>query len=221
MLRDATTLNPAVVNQDRLATLKAAWARTRRVRVEGLMRPGLAAEVAAMAVAGEFSFEARHVNEVRCVLWSQTHRWPAGDRAPASTVLMALVELLTRDIPALAQAITGQRVWRARDEGFAFHWYTKGCYLDAHTDQGSDRALAFVVGLTKQRWAATRGGHLEFLAPDEQTVVDTIPPGFDTLDLFCIYPLTRPHRIPILKDSVRRLSINGWLAAEPRDPRED
>lgn len=220
MIRAARNLHPKVVEERALGELRKTWARSRRIRIEGLMRPGLAAEIAKWAMNGAFSFEARHVNEVRCVFWSQSHRWPTDATPPPSAACSTLIELLTVDIPALAQAITGQRVWRVHDEGFSFHWYTKGCYLDAHTDQGANRALAFVMGLTQQRWPAERGGHLEFLAPDEHTVIDRVEPGFDTLDLFCIHPLTRPHRIPIIQDAVTRLSINGWLAAEPRDPRE-
>jgi len=90
-----------------------------------------------------------------------------------------------------------------------------------HTDQGADRLVAYVIGLTRDEWPAEHGGHLEFLEPDEVTVKDRVAPGWGTLDLFCIYPLLRPHRIPLLKLPVTRLSINGWLSGELKGPEED
>jgi len=220
MLDDATTLNPRLRDSAVLDDLRNAWAAGRRIRITELMAPGLAERFADAALNGSWSFFEKHVNEVHCVAWSQVHRYPEAGETSDFAVMPEAMQLFMRDIPALASAVTGQALHRVADEGLAIHWYTKGSYLDVHTDQGADRLVAYVLGLTRESWPAERGGHLEFLEPDERTVIDRIAPGFDTLDLFTIYPLTRPHRIPILQDHVVRLSVNGWLTGEPRDPRE-
>jgi len=128
--------------------------------------------------------------------------------------------LLEVDLPALASRITGQALHAADRDGFAIDYYTRGAYLDVHTDRGPDRLVAFVVGLTEERWPPEDGGHLEFLAGDHQTVLERVAPGFGSIDLFTVYPLIAPHRVPILRRPVTRLTINGWLDGELAGPGE-
>jgi len=215
------TLDPRLADPSHLADLKERWASSRRLRIEDALAPGLARALAEAATARPFHYFERHVNEVRALFWRQAVAWstPRSEFAPID----ALRHLIGVDLPALATAITGQRlaaVQHDEADGVAFDLYTRGSYLDTHTDQGSERLVAYVIGLTDEAWPHEDGGHLEFLAPDESTVLDRIPPGFGTLDLFCIYPLVRPHRVPILTRHVTRLSVNGWLTGELVAPKE-
>ncbi|MFO0744669.1 MAG: 2OG-Fe(II) oxygenase family protein [Myxococcota bacterium] len=220
MLDDAPTLHPRFRDPAVLGALRSRWAETRRLRIDDALAPGLADALAAAALAHRFAFFEKHVSEVHCLFWRQTHVYPRPGEGSSFGPIEEARRLFEVDLPALASAITGQALHGLGDDALVIDCYLRGSYLDVHTDQGADRLVAYVVGLTRDRWPADAGGHLEFLWPDEATVIDRVAPGFGTLDLFAIYPLVRPHRIPILTAPVTRLSINGWLAGE-LDPRDD
>jgi Rps23 Pro-64 3,4-dihydroxylase Tpa1-like proline 4-hydroxylase len=91
--------------------------------------------------------------------------------------------------------------------------YSRGCYLDAHNDTDGSRALAFVLGLTREPWPAERGGHLEFLDTGGGAirVRERRPPGWNTLDLFDVRRPDHIHRVPLVEDPVLRLAVSGWF----------
>lgn len=216
------TLDPRLADAAALAPLRAEWAATRRLRLEHALDPKLTEALLDLSALHPFTFFERQPSqdsEVRCVFWRQVHALPDPD-TPAPLVLHRLRRFIEVDLPALASAITGQALRAAAGSGVAIDFYTRGSYLDAHTDQGHDRLVAYVVGLTAETWPPEDGGHLEFLAPDEHTVLHRVAPGYGSLDLFTVYPLTRPHRVPLLKKPVTRLSINGWLTGELKGPGE-
>jgi len=215
-----STLHPRLADLSTVAELRSTWSAHRRLRIEDALDPDLADALVDLAAAHPFNFFDRHVSEVRCVFWRKVHPLPDAHDLNAPHALRALRRFIDDDLPALASAITTQRLRAAAGDGIAIDFYTRGSYLDSHTDQGSDRLIAYVIGLTADQWPAEDGGHLEFLAPDEHTVLDRIAPGYGSLDLFTIYPLTRPHRVPILRRPVTRLSINGWLTGELTGPGE-
>ena len=215
------TLHPRLGDPAILDALRARWADSRRLRIDDALAPGLAEALADAAAEHPFAYFEKHVSEVRCVFWRQLQRFPEPGEVSSFGPIAEARRLFEVDLPALARAITGQALRPAAGNGFAIDYYTRGSYLDAHTDQGADRLVAYVVGLTRDTWPADEGGHLEFLAPDETTVVDRVAPGWGSLDLFCIYPLLRPHRIPLLRANVTRLSVNGWLSGELKGPGED
>ncbi len=218
----APTLHPRFGDPEVIRALREQWAATRRMRVVDALAPGLADELVEAACEHPFAFFEKHVSEVRAVFWRQLQGFPEAGQSSSFAPIAAAQRLCEVDLPWLVSAITGQALRAsAGANGIAIDYYTRGSYLDAHTDQGADRLLAYVIGLTRESWPHEDGGHLEFLAPDEETVVERIAPGFGTLDLFCIYPLLRPHRVPLLKRSVTRISINGWLAGELKGPGED
>ncbi|MCC6622913.1 MAG: 2OG-Fe(II) oxygenase [Deltaproteobacteria bacterium] len=215
-----TTLHPRLAERANLDALREAWRRTRWIRVEDALAPGLAEAIADAALEHRFEVFARHERDVRAFFFRQIHAYPQAGEAPSFGPIERVRDLLVRDVPALATAITGQRLDAIDNAGVAIDCYTRGSYLDAHTDQGPGRLVAFVVGLTRDRWSAEDGGWLERLAPDERTVIDRVPPGFGTIDLFTIHPLLRPHRVALLRTHVTRLSINGWLTGELVGPEE-
>lgn len=219
LARDAaTTLHPRLSEPAVLAELRARWAATRRLRIEDALAPGLADRLEAAALAHRFALFEKHVSEVRCLFWRQSHPW---DGSSGFGPIAETRRLLEVDIPRLARAISGQELRAVEDEGVVVDCYLRGSYLDVHTDQGASRLVAYVVGLTRDTWPASEGGHLEFLAADQRTPMERVAPGFGSIDLFCIYPLLRPHRIPLLRARVTRISMNGWLTGEVRGPNED
>lgn len=215
-----TTLHPRFERPEVIHALRAEWAQSRRLRISEVLRPGLAERIANAALERPFGFFEKHQAEVHAVFWRQPHHF--GDAHNDFPELSTLQTVLLRDLPALATAVTGQALEALEtQETVVFDLYTRGSYLDPHTDQGAERLVAYVLGLTRDSWPAEQGGHLEFLELDERTVIDRVSPGFDTLDLFCIYPLLRPHQVPLVQVPVTRLSINGWLTGELKDPREE
>jgi|GEM_PF-2845537 len=219
---DAPTLHPRFADPAVMRDLHDEWAATRRLRVVDAFAPGLADALFEAACEHQFAFFEKHVNEVRAVFWRQLQRFPEAGEPSSFGPIAKAQRLCEVDLPRLVSAISGQALHAsAGANGIAIDYYTRGSYLDAHTDQGADRLVAYVIGLTRDSWPHEDGGHLEFLEADEDTVVERIAPGFGTLDLFCIYPLLRPHRVPLLRRSVTRISINGWLAGELKGPGED
>lgn len=210
-----STLHPRLSDPKVVADLRARWAETRRLRIDDALAPGLAEALVEGAAEHPFAFFERHVSDVRCVFWRQVHTY---DDVAFRPMRLAR-ELLAVELPRFVSELSGQWL-RQAGEGFAVDYYTRGSYLDVHTDQGSERLIAFVVGLTHDTWPHEDGGHLEFLEADEHTVADRVAPGFGSLDLFCVYPLLRPHRVPLLRRQVTRLSINGWMSGELKGPTE-
>ncbi len=214
-------LHPRFSSSSEIEWLRARWAEGRRIRIEDALAPGFAEALHEAALARPFGFYEAHYGDVRCAFWRQAHAYASAGEEGAYPWLEAAERLVHVELPALASAVTGQALRPTAGEHLVLDYYTRGSYLDAHTDQGADRLVAYVIGLTKERWAAEDGGHLEFLAPDERTVMERVAPGFGTIDLFCIYPLVRPHRVPLLRKAVTRLSINGWLTGELVAPGEE
>lgn len=191
------------------------------MRIDDALAPGLALAIADAAMEHRFDVFDRHAADVRGFFFRQVQAYPTEGATSTFGPIARVRDLLVRDLPALATAITGQRLVAIDNDGIAIDCYTRGSYLDAHTDQGPGRLVAFVVGLTRERWPAEDGGWLERLAPDERTVIERVAPGFGTIDLFTIHPLLRPHRVSLLRTHVTRLSINGWLTGELVGPEED
>lgn len=112
------------------------------------------------------------------------------------------------------EGITGQRLRSPDDQRVVATHYGKGAYLDAHNDFDGQRAVAYVLGLTRSSWPAEEGGHLEFLGVEgsEVVVLERRAPGFNTLDLFEVSQNPPPHRIPIVTGHHERRAISGWFA---------
>lgn len=91
--------------------------------------------------------------------------------------------------------------------------YGKGGYLDPHNDVDGSRAIAYVIGLTRGKWPAEEGGHLEFLDArgDRIAVRERRAPGWNTLDLFDVRTIGRTHRIPMVTEHHERRAVSGWF----------
>mmetsp|Transcript_55679 Transcript_55679/g.120292 ORF Transcript_55679/g.120292 Transcript_55679/m.120292 type:complete len:303 (-) Transcript_55679:392-1300(-) len=96
-------------------------------------------------------------------------------------------------------------------------WYRSGDFLSPHTDQVDQRALAFVLGLTKN-WNASWGGSLWWLRERPQE----FPPTFNTLYLFLPGDDSQHMVSTAIHDSdlERRLSISGWFMSPAKTLRK-
>ncbi|MCO5171199.1 MAG: 2OG-Fe(II) oxygenase [Planctomycetes bacterium] len=212
----APSLHPRLRDPAALVALAAEYrAAGGSVRVSDVLAPGLADALPGLLLSLPFS--AHHVQDahVRCFFWRCVIVPPPEGPGALPPPLDLLGRFVLEDLPALASAITGRPVRGPVEACLPVCLYRKGSYLDAHEDHGLDRAVAFVLGLTRASWPAEAGGHLEFLADDREAVLERRPPGFDTLDLYDVRPVVRWHRVPLLVEHVERLTVSGWLPSSP------
>ena len=94
---------------------------------------------------------------------------------------------------------------------------TKGGYLDPHTDRIRTRRVAYVMGFTEGAWPWEEGGWLEFLrfVDGDLEVVERLPPGFNTLDLFDLHRADSMHRVTMITEHHERRTVAGWFHDPP------
>lgn len=190
------------------AEVRAAWARTRSVRLEGLLEdddaralrdalrelphpllaasaPGFGYQYGAFASPPEDDCD--HV-------WCRFGRWWWTDGL------------------AFVDAIAAMGLAAPADRRVVATWFRRGSFLDPHNDHDGARRCAYVLGLTDAAWPAEDGGHLEFLAAGEDfRVRERRAPGWNTLDLFDVTGTAHLHHVPILVRDVERRAISGWF----------
>lgn len=138
-------------------------------------------------------------------------RVPTADESCENPVLTAIADLLRGEpILTLLKDITGVVAPRFTDGQVTA--YGEGDFLTGHDDDlvGSDRKVAFVLGLTPQ-WRLEWGGLLLFHDLGSVDCAGLVP-QFNTLDLFSI---PRYHSVSMVTRAAprRRFSITGWLSA--------
>ena len=88
--------------------------------------------------------------------------------------------------------------------------YRPGHFLKRHNDKASDedRAFAYVINLSRD-WQADWGGLLQFMDED-QNVVETFTPHWNSLSLFRV---PQAHQVSLLAPWAKdeRYSITGWF----------
>jgi hypothetical protein len=218
-----STLHPRLHDEAVLAELRRAWAAGGgAIRIAEVLAPGLADDLARAAMT-RLPYEAYHQpagSRVRCFFWRCVIDAGAQVRGEArgEPPFDQAADLVLRDLPWLARTLGGRSLAPPAPL-LGFCRYRKGCYLDAHEDEWEGApAAAFVLGLTRERWPASEGGHLTFLAEDRVTALGTLPPGFDTLDLYDVHPVPRWHAVPLLEVHRERLTLSGLLVDQGEGP---
>ena len=88
--------------------------------------------------------------------------------------------------------------------------YRPGHFLKMHNDRAGDedRAFAYVINLS-QGWQSDWGGLLQFL-DDDQNVVETFTPHWNSLSLFRVPQM---HQVSLVAPWAKedRYSITGWF----------
>lgn len=209
-----SSLHPRLLEPTAIAGIREAWSRSGCLRIDGVLAPGLADELEPALRALPFEPHFESDEHTRCFFWRCIVQVPGADAPPLPPPFDRLARFLGRDLVELASAVSGRAVLGQVKDWITVCRYKKGSYLDAHQDYGVGHAVAYVLGLTRARWPAEAGGHLEFLAGDRETVIERRPPGFDTLDLYDVHPVVRWHRVPLLVEHQDRLTVSGWLPGE-------
>jgi hypothetical protein len=198
---------------------RRAWDASGNIRV-----PGFFADDQADRLAGSLAtqaFELTRSSDDMYQYWRSDLYFEEGCDHP----LCALGRWLRDDAPAILGGVTGIPLGPAPEPIVSGNAYGKGSFLDTHNDFGKGRAVAFVLGFTREPWDASEGGWLEFLdrgrawgdvTPAERdspdvNVLCARPPGWNTLDLFDVRGPDRWHRVTILRTHRLRTTISGWL----------
>ncbi|MGE0707547.1 MAG: 2OG-Fe(II) oxygenase family protein [Planctomycetota bacterium] len=213
-LAAAKTLHPRLREEEAVRALAAEWrARGGCLRVEQVLAPGLAEELARAALELPFEAHFQRDEHTSCFFWRCVIEVAVEGGAGLPPPFDRLAAFVLRDLGALLGAIAGRQVQPPTRPWLVLSRFRKGSYLDEHEDHGLGQATAYVLGLTRAAWPAEDGGHLEFLSDDRQTVLERRAPGWDTLDLYDVRPLVRWHRVPLLLRHAERLTVSGWLHA--------
>lgn len=201
-------LHPDLCAGPALDAARAAWARSRRIRLTPLLADGVPAALLQAVRARPFQLNASHFGEFNQLYWNLFFRPDDGD-----PVLDPFAAWLRGGLCDLVSAITGRALVPTSTGQAVSTLYGYGCYLDIHNDGGNGRSVAFVLGLTPGAWPPEEGGHLEFLAPRDRglAVSERRAPGWNTLDLFDVAEDPPLHRIPMVTGQHERRAFSGWF----------
>jgi len=205
-------LAPELSDPTRLEALQAAWRERGRLRIEGFLGPSEAEALHTELREQPFELRVPGQGEFLSMQYWEFPLTPARQaEAPRS---VAFLRWFCAEGRAWLSELTGRPLAPPLDDKVIATLYAKGCYLDTHNDAREGRSLAFVLGLTRGRWPAEEGGHLEYLRFEEGRleVEERCAPGWNTLDIFPADPAPL-HRIPLVREQHERRAITGWFEA--------
>ena len=197
----APALHPRLRDPECLADLAERWHQRAWVRVEPLLAPGLAAELAAFIPCVPLTPQldaGRREQSWRCVV-----RMPEAIDPQYPACMYRLSAFLVRELPTLAAHITGAPIPAQGSGDIDIHVFRKGSYIDG-PDPATNSGIDFVLGLTTAVWPAEWGGHLHIAN-------QRAPLAWDALDLF-----PGPARMPLISRHVQGVAIMGHLPCGPR-----
>jgi hypothetical protein len=192
-----------------LPALRAIWQARGTIRIERFLADDVAVALRDTARRTGHELMVSPPDRLAFQYWAAT----LVPEAACDHPLCEFGRWLWSDALAWVSALTDLPLVPPEDRLLMATHHDKGSYLDPHDDWDGARKIAFVLGLTEDRWPADQGGHLEFLGADDQTVrvVERRAPGWNTLDLFDVRDSARPHMIPILQRRAERRAISGWF----------
>jgi hypothetical protein len=203
-----STLHPRLRETDALASLRAAWRDGGRLRVPEVLDPGLAAEIEVVARGIEVSPRIFAAHED--LSWSVDLRAPVEADPQHPPCLVRLARFLARDLPVLAERITGRRLAIGEPGTLHFWQLRKGAYVDDGGPLAPPGGLDAWLGLTGIAWPAAWGGHVAWAAAEG---VESVPPAFDVLDLSD----GGRFRVPLLTRHVRATTVRAFLVPAGHD----
>lgn len=189
--------------------LRAAWQERGSIRIERFLADEVAVALRDTARSTGHELTVSPPDKLAFQYWAAT----LVPEADCDHRLCLFGRWLWSDVVAWVSVLTDLPLAPPEDRLLVATHYDKGSYLDAHDDWDGARKIAFVLGLTDDRWPADQGGHLEFVAADADAVrvVERRAPGWNTLDLFDVRESARTHQIPILQRRAERRAISGWF----------
>ena len=188
-------------------TLQQHWRRDESIRIEGILPDDVAHQWAQTILRCPLRSYLQHDEHIRCFMWRCTF---TPDTLP--TELMATADWVNHTLPHYLSELTGLNIGALQPPSLPLAVFRKGSYLDTHNDFGNGPSIAWVLGLTSEPWTDEDGGCLEFMADQHsETVIERRLPGFNTLDVYTVFPHPRWHRVSIVKTHKHRVTISSWL----------
>jgi hypothetical protein len=145
---------------------------TLSVRLDDVLPPGIAAELAAWLPRLPLGVETAPAGAG--VWWGCEVALPPVSDPQTPACVFALARFLDDDVPARIAASTGKALAHDKPRSFAVRVWRKGSFADEAA--GAPGTVDAILGLTGARWPAAWGGALEVGG-------ERRPPGWDTLDL--------------------------------------
>ncbi len=198
-------LHPDLRGADPIAALQQRWARERSMRIQPWLDDTFASQLLKDLRAQPYEFRALEPGRFNYQFW-QLDNTPHDD---CDHGLCAFSRWMWSDGCAWLAELTSMALQPPPERNLVSTLYSKGCFLDAHSDCFEGRALAFVIGLTPSSQPHA-GGHLEFLAGDH-TVTERRVADWNTLDIFDVTDHDRVHQVSLLTSAYERRAISGWL----------
>ena len=189
--------------------IRRQWEDTRRIRIDGFLQPNVAQAVLADLRQRPHRLALPDTPQLQFQMATHKHYPDATcDHAACNLVAWWFDEGLS-----WVNDLVGESFVSPPSGHLLSTLYTKGCYLDPHTDTNPGRAIAFVLGFTEEQWPHHEGGYLEFLRYTDADieVTERRRPGFNTLDLFDIREHRMVHHIPVLTTHRERRALSGWF----------
>lgn len=202
---DVTDLHPSVCVPSQIRAFMDVFRDRGWLRIEPILAPGLAAELAALTPHLPLT---PHLQQERGELSCRfAVTLPAAFEPQYPHCLFRLRQVLTCSLPTILSAIVGCPMALTARDLIDIHVFRKGSFMDDMRSNEMDDVVAYMLGLTGSRWPSVWGGHIEILAEDD-TVEQTLPLGWNTLDVF---PRSR-IRMPVLRRHVQGIAAVGALS---------
>jgi hypothetical protein len=205
---ETPAVHPRLLDPDVVAELAAVWRRSGRLRIDPILRPGLAAELASLL--RRLPLTAHSDSGQKELSWRCSVGMPAAIDPQYPECMFALARFIDRDLPALARSITGYPLAAGEPTWLHLRAFRKGSYLDVAAK--ADLPAAW-LGLTGASWPESWGGHLENVADDDDGGGDPTPPKCDVLDLF----VGSSVRVPLILRHVEALWVHCPLQYTSED----
>ena len=200
---DGSTLHPELRTAEMRAGLAAQWRAGGAMRLQGVLEPGLAAELA--CTLWRMPVEPRIYAAHTDLSWSCDVGVPRDPDPQHPPCLFRLTRFLRLDLPALVSAIVGRALTVSEPDNIHLWALRKGAYVDDGGPLAPAGGLDVLLGLTGAHWPADWGGHMVWTSARDRSMA--LPPGFDTLDLLD----GGRFQIPLLTRPVESLSIRATL----------
>jgi 2OG-Fe(II) oxygenase superfamily len=209
---------PAAGLGDRVAELRAEYARRRRVIVPGLLEERLARAVARTLPDRAWNLACSTRVRQPDGKYQWQNYWsavrPSAHCAAGCWALCGFgTSLLGGPLCELVRAITDNprlmnRLGPRGTPMMVAQAYGKGCYLEPHDDQvvdGGDRRAVAFVWHASERWERPFGGLLGFVTAEPEQWV----PRFNDLHVFEVGIHNR-HEVTLVTEDAVRYSLSGW-----------
>lgn len=202
-------LHPDLLGEQVKENLSLKWKNRSNLRLEPFLHEHKTRGILEEIQKRPFHLRATSPGQFRFQYWQMTIPFHGEDE----TILGDFCRWFTKDFCEWTSSWTGRDLQINGDEQLLSTLYTKGCYLDPHNDFDGKRNVAYILGLTRQKWKYLDGGYLEFLSTskDGYEVAERREPGWNSLDLFDVSLKRHLHQVSMLKEKHERRVFAGWL----------